>query len=173
MHYSDYLQLDKVLNAQQPEGERQGQPAHDEMLFIVIHQAIRALVSPIVIWTPESINNILQQPAPQRQFSPELQTIVHRLARCGSTVLKITGSADRYHGDDDPHGFPDFRDKAAPRLKAFKAGSLNHLPEARRRLEIWSTGTASNALFIPAPPQPEIDIIQAGEKEPSLSPTAE
>ena len=29
MHYSDYLQLDKILNAQQPESERQGQPARN------------------------------------------------------------------------------------------------------------------------------------------------
>ncbi len=34
MSYADYLQLDKVLGAQQP---RSG--AHDELLFIVIHQA--------------------------------------------------------------------------------------------------------------------------------------
>jgi tryptophan 2,3-dioxygenase len=33
MSYGDYLQLDKVLNAQQPLS-----PAHDEMLFIVQHQ---------------------------------------------------------------------------------------------------------------------------------------
>ena len=39
MHYSDYLQLEKILGAQAPESDRQGQPAHDEMLFIVIHQA--------------------------------------------------------------------------------------------------------------------------------------
>ena len=33
MSYGDYLQLDKVLNAQRPLS-----PAHDEMLFIVQHQ---------------------------------------------------------------------------------------------------------------------------------------
>ncbi len=39
VHYSDYLQLDKILNAQQPESDLLQQPAHDEMLFIIIHQA--------------------------------------------------------------------------------------------------------------------------------------
>ena len=33
MSYSDYLQLDALLGAQQPLS-----PAHDEMLFIVQHQ---------------------------------------------------------------------------------------------------------------------------------------
>ena len=40
MYYKDYLQLDKILGAQQPESSRPGnEPAHDEMLFIIIHQA--------------------------------------------------------------------------------------------------------------------------------------
>jgi tryptophan 2,3-dioxygenase len=40
MYYSDYLQLDKILSAQHPESFKEGNaPAHDEMLFIIIHQA--------------------------------------------------------------------------------------------------------------------------------------
>jgi len=40
MYYRDYLQLDKVLNAQEPESFKPGnEPAHDEMLFIIVHQA--------------------------------------------------------------------------------------------------------------------------------------
>ena len=40
MYYHDYLELDKVLSAQHPESFKAGQePAHDEMLFIIVHQA--------------------------------------------------------------------------------------------------------------------------------------
>jgi tryptophan 2,3-dioxygenase len=40
MYYRDYLGLEKVLTAQEPESFKPGnQPAHDEMLFIIIHQA--------------------------------------------------------------------------------------------------------------------------------------
>jgi tryptophan 2,3-dioxygenase len=38
-YYPDYLRLDRLLAAQEPESHRLGQPAHDEMLFIVTHQA--------------------------------------------------------------------------------------------------------------------------------------
>src|SRR5690554_1381614 len=38
-HYADYLQLDKLLSAQTPRSGMNGNPAHDEMLFIIIHQA--------------------------------------------------------------------------------------------------------------------------------------
>lgn len=39
LYYADYLQLDRLLSAQAPESARHGKPAHDEMLFIVVHQA--------------------------------------------------------------------------------------------------------------------------------------
>src|SRR3546814_637330 len=39
LYYADYLQLDRLLGAQAPESARRGRPAHDEMLFIVVHQA--------------------------------------------------------------------------------------------------------------------------------------
>lgn len=38
VYYSEYLQLDKILNAQAPESTKEGIVANDEMLFIVIHQ---------------------------------------------------------------------------------------------------------------------------------------
>ncbi|XP_047003214.1 tryptophan 2,3-dioxygenase [Schistocerca americana] len=39
MLYGEYLQLDKVLNAQRPLSEQNGVVVHDEHLFIVTHQA--------------------------------------------------------------------------------------------------------------------------------------
>lgn len=38
IHYHQYLQLDKLLSAQDRMSERAGAPAHDEMLFILVHQ---------------------------------------------------------------------------------------------------------------------------------------
>src|SRR5262245_29678522 len=39
MDYASYLRLNELLALQSPESEKRGQAAHDEMLFIVIHQA--------------------------------------------------------------------------------------------------------------------------------------
>jgi tryptophan 2,3-dioxygenase len=39
VHYHDYLQLDKLLDAQTMRSKELGNPAHDEMLFIIVHQA--------------------------------------------------------------------------------------------------------------------------------------
>ena len=38
MQYGEYLQLDKLLDCQDPESLRLGREAHDEHLFIIIHQ---------------------------------------------------------------------------------------------------------------------------------------
>lgn len=38
IHYDQYLQLQKVLGAQKPRSKVFGEQAHDEMLFIIIHQ---------------------------------------------------------------------------------------------------------------------------------------
>lgn len=38
MDYASYLKLDRILRSQEPESAKRGALAHDEMLFIVIHQ---------------------------------------------------------------------------------------------------------------------------------------
>ena len=38
LNYSDYLKLDDILNSQELKSAERGTPAHDEMLFIIIHQ---------------------------------------------------------------------------------------------------------------------------------------
>ncbi len=38
LYYADYLQLSRLLSSQSPKSTEHGRPAHDEMLFIVVHQ---------------------------------------------------------------------------------------------------------------------------------------
>lgn len=39
IYYSDYLQLDNLLESQKPKSDEYGHYAHEEMLFIIVHQA--------------------------------------------------------------------------------------------------------------------------------------
>lgn len=39
IYYSDYLHLEKLLTSQSPKSDEYGHHAHDEMLFIIVHQA--------------------------------------------------------------------------------------------------------------------------------------
>jgi tryptophan 2,3-dioxygenase len=111
MHYSDYLQLDKILNAQFPESNRLNQPAHDEMLFIIIHQTYELWFKQL-LYEVNSVNDIMLKPA-LNDNSPELQTVVHRLSRC-ITILKLLVQQIDIMETMEPMDFLDFRDMLRP-----------------------------------------------------------
>lgn len=110
VHYSDYLQLDKILNAQLPESEKLGKPAHDEMLFIVIHQAYELWFKEL-LHEVESVASILSKPV--NDNSPALQTVVHRLSRV-TTILKVLVQQVDIMETMTPMDFLDFRDMLRP-----------------------------------------------------------
>jgi len=111
VNYHDYLQLDKILNAQLLESDKQAMPAHDEMLFIVIHQAYE-------LWFKQlhheanSIVSIMGKPA-LNDNSPELQTVVHRLNRM-VTILRVLVHQIDIMETMTPMDFLDFRDMLRP-----------------------------------------------------------
>ncbi len=111
VHYHDYLQLDKILNAQQPESDKYNLPAHDEMLFIVIHQAYELWFKQLH-HEVDSIVTIMSQPE-LNDNSPELQTVVHRLNRC-VTILRVLVHQIDIMETMTPMDFLDFRDMLRP-----------------------------------------------------------
>lgn len=111
VHYSDYLQLDKILQAQFPESNRLQSPAHDEMLFIVIHQAYELWFKQL-LHEADSIVEILKKPA-LNDNSPELQTVVHRLSRM-VTILRVLVHQIDIMETMTPMDFLDFRDMLRP-----------------------------------------------------------
>jgi len=111
VHYSDYLQLEKLLNAQQLESDLKGDHAHDEMLFIVIHQAYELWFHQL-LYEVDSVIGIFGRPA-LNDNSPELQTIVHRLSRC-ATILKVLVHQIDIMETMNPMDFLDFRDLLRP-----------------------------------------------------------
>ena len=161
VHYSDYLQLDKILNAQEPESDKLGQPAHDEMLFIVIHQAYELWFKQLLFETG-SVIDILQQPA-LNDNSPELQTVVHRLSRC-STILKVLVHQIDIMETMTPMDFLDFRDKLRP-ASGFQSWQFKLL---EARLGLKYEHRFGQQYYVSQLRQPEIDIIKKAEKELSL-----
>jgi tryptophan 2,3-dioxygenase len=111
VHYSDYLQLEKILDAQQLESELQGAPAHDEMLFIIIHQAYELWFKQI-LFEIDSVAAIMSQKV-INDNSADLQTIVHRLGRV-ATILKVAVHQIDILETMTPMDFLDFRDFLRP-----------------------------------------------------------
>ena len=111
-YYADYLGLDQILNAQHPVSFQEPYtPAHDEMLFIIIHQAYELWFKQIM-HEVVSVIEIMQQPA-INDNSPELQTAVHRLNRV-NTIMRVLVHQMDIMETMTPMDFLDFRDLLRP-----------------------------------------------------------
>ena len=111
VHYHDYLGLDQILNAQHPISTSKNIKAHDEMLFIIIHQAYELWFKQLH-YEADSISDIMGKPS-LNDNSPELQTVVHRLNRM-SVILRVLIHQIDILETMTPMDFLDFRDLLRP-----------------------------------------------------------
>jgi tryptophan 2,3-dioxygenase len=111
VYYSEYLQLDKVLNAQLPESEKEGIRADDEMLFIIIHQTYELWFKQI-LHELGIVRDIFKQPN-IHDNTPDIYNSVHRLKRICS-ILGVAVSQMGILETMTPLDFLDFRDLLRP-----------------------------------------------------------
>ncbi len=111
VYYGDYLQLGKILNAQEPESDKENIEAHDEMLFIIIHQAYELWFKQI-IYELTSIHSIFNKNAISDN-APDLYKVVHRMKRIG-TILDVAVHQISIMETMTPLDFLDFRNLLRP-----------------------------------------------------------
>jgi tryptophan 2,3-dioxygenase len=111
VYYPDYLQLDKILGAQAPESDKHGVKAHDEMLFIVIHQAYELWFKQVL----HEVGSVITMFADQHvdDNNGELNVAVHRLERV-KTILGVLVHQMDIMETMTPLDFLDFRDLLRP-----------------------------------------------------------
>jgi len=111
MYYSDYLELDKILDAQHPESFNVNQPAHDEMLFIIVHQAYELWFKQI-LFELEFVCNVFKKEKIDDN-SEDLNLVRHRLHR----IVRILELLNQQVGLIDtmtPLDFLEFRNLLTP-----------------------------------------------------------
>ncbi|MCS6934049.1 MAG: tryptophan 2,3-dioxygenase [Chitinophagales bacterium] len=111
IYYSDYLQLDKILQAQTLESDKAGEHAHDEMLFIVIHQSYELWFKQI-LYEVKSVMELLSKPTISDN-SPDLFIINHRLNRVVVILDVLVHQIDILE-TMTPLDFLDFRNRLRP-----------------------------------------------------------
>ena len=111
VYYSDYLQLDKILGAQEPVSFKGDDKAHDEMLFIIIHQNYELWFKQ-VLFEVQSVIDIMIKPSLDDNAG-DLQTIVHRLRRV-ATIQKLLVQQIDILETMTSMDFLDFRDLLRP-----------------------------------------------------------
>ena len=109
LYYGDYLQLSKLLDAQELESTKAGETAHDEMLFIVVHQAFE-LWFKLILWELDALKNLFEKgTVAEKELGrgvAHLERIVE-IQRLFSTHIDILETMT-------PLDFLDFRDLLVP-----------------------------------------------------------
>ena len=111
MYYANYLELNKILDAQHPESFKINQPAHDEMLFIIVHQAYELWFKQI-LFELEFVCNVFKKEKIDDN-SEDLNLVRHRLHR----VVRILELLNQQVGLMDtmtPFDFFEFRNLLTP-----------------------------------------------------------
>ncbi len=112
MYYSDYLQLNKILDAQHPESFKAGnEPAHDEMLFIIIHQAYELWFKQI-LFEMDFIMNVFKKDKIDDN-SEDLNLVRHRLNRV-IEILELLNQQITLLDTMTPLDFLEFRNLLMP-----------------------------------------------------------
>jgi len=77
IHYTDYLQLNKLLDSQKLRSVEYDQPAHDEMLFIIVHQVYELWFRQILHELDSLVEIFSHDPVKES----DIATSLHRLNR--------------------------------------------------------------------------------------------
>ena len=87
VHYINYLNLDKILDAQIPVSKEKGSEAHEEMLFIIIHQTYELWFKQI-LHEVKSIMNLFKE---DKVDESSMGVIVGRMDRVNKIMTTLVG----------------------------------------------------------------------------------
>jgi tryptophan 2,3-dioxygenase len=131
-YYSDYLHLDQVLKSQRPASFEPGQqPAHDEMLFIIVHQAFELWFKQI-LFELEYVTKIFQKEK-INDNSEDMSLVLHRLQRI-EKIMELLNQQVTILDTMTPLDFLEFRNLLTP-ASGFQSVQFR-LIEARLGLEL-------------------------------------
>jgi tryptophan 2,3-dioxygenase len=83
LYYSDYIELETILNSQHPRSFSRMEDGNDEMLFIIVHQAYELWFKQIIFELDLARSIFLQERISEN--SPDMSNVVHKLKR----IVKI------------------------------------------------------------------------------------
>ena len=171
IYYGDYLQVDTILNAQHPESEKAGNPAHEELLFIITHQTFELWFKQVLHEIGSVITLLDRDYVPESDVSlcqarlRRVNTIMEHLCNQWSLIETMT-----------PGEFMDFRAYLNP-ASGFQSAQWRMLertlglPEDKRVLKHYTDALNSNhrAMVLASGERTLFDVIQRWlEKTPFL-----
>jgi tryptophan 2,3-dioxygenase len=111
VYYSEYLQLEKILDAQTTESGKENIKADDEMMFIIIHQSYE-LWFKLILHELDIVAGIFKQKEIPNN-APDIFNAVHRIGRV-CKILEVCVNQMSIVETMTPLDFLDFRDLLRP-----------------------------------------------------------
>lgn len=109
IHYDKYLQLNKILDAQKLRSNEFDKPAHDEMLFIIIHQVYELWFKEII----HDLNSVMELFSLETVQDRQISDAISRLDRI-SKIQQILVDQIEIIETITPLDFLDFRNYLLP-----------------------------------------------------------
>jgi tryptophan 2,3-dioxygenase len=158
--YAEYLKLDRLLSSQEPKSATYGRPAHDEMLFVVVHQVYE-------LWFKQILHELDSVLALFREDSVDERSIGVALARLHRVTEIQKLLIDQLHVLETmtPLDFLDFRDLLVP-ASGFQSLQFR-LIETRLGLRGEHRAVPDKAVA-GALGRAQAEALKAAENEPSL-----
>lgn len=161
IHYHDYLRLESLLGSQKRRSEEIGLPAHDEMLFITIHQVYELWFKQILFELDAVRATFQKDPLPDRDFA----TAVRRLERVNEILQLSLGQIDILE-TMTPLDFLDFRDLLYP-ASGFQSTQWR-LFEIKLGLRVEDRLSYNQSPFHKSLPEHQQSAVLTAMDEPSL-----
>jgi tryptophan 2,3-dioxygenase len=161
LYYADYIQLDRLLGSQQLQSALRGRPAHDEMLFIIVHQAYELWFKQI-LWELDAVLGTFRG---SRVAEEDVGQAVLRLGRIVEIQRVLIQQVDVLE-TMTPLDFLDFRDDLIPAsgIQSVQFRLIENKLGMRRRDRLQLHDAPYTSRFT----EEDAARVEASEKEPSL-----
>ena len=161
LYYADYIQLDRLLGCQQMQSALHGRPAHDEMLFIIVHQAYELWFKQI-LWELDAVLATFRiSPVPEEEVG---RAVLHcgRIVEIQRVLIQQVDVLETM----TPLDFLDFRDDLIPAsgIQSVQFRLIENKLGMRRQDRLQLHDAPYTSRFR----EEDAARVEASEKEPSL-----
>jgi len=161
LYYGSYLRLDRLLGAQELESARAGSTVHDEMLFIVVHQAYELWFKQI-LWELDEVRRLFGQGTVDEADMGSAVSLLRRIAEIQKLLIQQVSVLETM----TPLDFLDFRDYLFP-ASGFQSVQFR-IVENKLGLRPGDRMMLSGAAYTSRFTDEDMALVVASETEPSI-----
>ncbi|MEO8431122.1 MAG: tryptophan 2,3-dioxygenase family protein [Acidobacteriota bacterium] len=161
LYYADYIQVDRLLDSQQMQSALRGRPAHDEMLFIIVHQSCELWFKQI-LWELDAVLATFRGAlVPEEELGPAVLKL-GRIVEIQRVLVQMIDVLETM----TPLDFLDFRDVLIPAsgLQSVQFRLIENKLGMRREDRLQLHGAPYTSRLSPD----DAARVEASEKESSL-----